>query len=105
VNIRVWSKRHPIPEGVLTRYVGRPSIFGNPFVVGRDGTIDDVLDAYEEWMYAPEQRELRDRARRELAGLDLVCWCAPFGGIDATSEPAICHAQILARVVNGAAGK
>jgi hypothetical protein len=37
-------------------YIGRPSKWGNPFVIGRDGTREDVIAAYEAWLL--EQPEL-----------------------------------------------
>jgi hypothetical protein len=31
-------------------YVGRPSKFGNPFVIGKDGTRQEVVNKYREWL-------------------------------------------------------
>lgn len=31
-------------------YVGRPSPLGNPFAIGRDGTRNEVVAAYREWL-------------------------------------------------------
>jgi len=39
--------RAPVPDAV---YIGRPSICGNPFVIGRDGTRADVIAKYESWL-------------------------------------------------------
>lgn len=64
-------------------YIGRPSPFGNPFAIGRDGDRDAVMGKYVAWL--GNQPALIDRARRELAGKDLVCWCAP----------AACHGHVL----------
>lgn len=33
-------------------YVGRPSALGNPFLVGRDGTREDVIARYRKWLRA-----------------------------------------------------
>src|SRR5690606_4551822 len=63
-------------------YIGRPSIFGNPFVIGRDGSRADVIRKYRTWFWeqieaggalAKAFAKLVDRAR---AGEDinLVCW-------------------------------
>ncbi|SEA87911.1 DUF4326 domain-containing protein [Rubrimonas cliftonensis] len=52
-------------------YVGRPSKFGNPFVIGRDGDRDTVIRRYRDWLLA--QPHLVAAARRELAGKDLIC--------------------------------
>ncbi len=70
-------------------YVGRPSPFGNPFVIGRDGTRATVIGQYRAWLLA--QPALVDRVRRELAGKVLGCWCAPLP----------CHGDVLADVANG----
>jgi hypothetical protein len=68
-------------------YVGRPSIWGNPFVIGRDGTRDEVIAKYETWlMQHPALLAKLDR----LTGRHLICWCAP----------ARCHADVLLRLAN-----
>jgi hypothetical protein len=68
-------------------YVGRPSKWGNPFHVGRDGTRAQVIERYERWLL--DQPELV-AALHELRGKTLGCWCAP--------QP--CHADVLARYAN-----
>lgn len=65
-------------------YVGRPSKWGNPFTIGRDGTRAEVIVKYEQWL--DEQPELMDDLP-ELHGKVLGCWCAP----------AACHADVLVR--------
>lgn len=59
-------------------YIGRPSEWGNPFVIGRDGTRAEVIAKYEAWMRRRLTREpgLAD-AVRALRGKRLGCWCAP----------------------------
>jgi Domain of unknown function (DUF4326) len=69
-------------------YVGRPSPFGNPFVIGRDGDRGTVIRKYRAWLLA--QPALVERVRRELAGKVLGCWCAPLP----------CHGDVLADVAN-----
>lgn len=68
-------------------YIGRPSKWGNPFIVGRDGSRADVISKYREWVAA--QPELLD-ALGELRGCDLVCWCAPQA----------CHGDVLIEMAN-----
>jgi len=63
-------------------YVGRPSKWGNPFVIGRDGSRDEVIARYRAWIVT--QPELMS-ALHELRGKDLICWCAPEA----------CHAEVL----------
>jgi hypothetical protein len=69
-------------------YIGRPSKFGNPFVIGRDGTRADVIDSFERWVRS--QPQLIEAAKRELKGKNLVCWCAPLA----------CHGDVLQRIAN-----
>lgn len=68
-------------------YVGRPSKWGNPFVIGRDGSRDDVIAKYRAWIV--EQPGLM-RSLSELRGRNLVCWCAPQA----------CHADALIELAN-----
>lgn len=68
-------------------YVGRPTKWGNPFVIGRDGTREEVIAKYEDY--------LRNRldlwmALPDLRGKVLACWCAPLP----------CHADVLLRLAN-----
>ena len=70
-------------------YVGRPSKFGNPFEIGKDGTREEVIEKYREWFFA--QPELMKEAKEKLKGKVLACWCAPQA----------CHADILSGYVNG----
>lgn len=88
---RVYSRRRGAiapPPGAI--YVGRPTAFGNPFEIGRDGDRARVIERYRLWLAQPEQAELRDRVRRELRGRDLTCWCAPLP----------CHADTLLELAN-----
>lgn len=83
---KVLNKRiHGVPRGAV--YIGRPSIWSNPFVIGKDGSRDDVIAKYETWLLG--NRKLVDQLAA-LAGKDLVCWCAP----------ARCHGDVLVRLAN-----
>jgi hypothetical protein len=73
-------------------YIGRAhgkaknGYFGNPFVVGKDGTRDEILEKYREYFL----KRLRDDAEffYQVAMLDgkiLVCFC----------KPAACHGDII----------
>jgi len=69
-------------------YVGRGTIYGNPFVIGKDGDRATVIRKFEE--YFNERGELRRLALKELRGRNLICYCAPLA----------CHADILLRYAN-----
>ena len=68
-------------------YVGRPSKWGNPFMLGRDGMRDQVISKYRAWITC-QPALLADL--HELRGKDLVCWCAPQR----------CHAEVLAELAD-----
>lgn len=74
------------PEGAV--YIGRPSKWGNPFTIGRDGTRADVVRKYRAWL--PTQTKLVEDAKTELRGRDLVCFCAPEE----------CHGDVLLELAN-----
>jgi hypothetical protein len=77
-----------IPDNAL--YIGRAnsryglpaSKWANPFRIGRDGTRQEVIDEYRDYLLASPNLMA---ALPELAEKDLVCWCAP--------EP--CHGDVL----------
>ena len=93
VKPKVYSRRKdakpPAPEGAV--YVGRPSIWGNPFREGVHGTHEEVIKLYHQWLKDPDQTKLVRAMKNELQGCDLVCWCKP--------EP--CHGDIILKVANG----
>ena len=64
-------------------YIGRGSPWGNPFVIGKDGTRDEVCDRF-----AREVLPTLDLA--PLIGKDLVCFCAP----------ARCHGDAILAALN-----
>lgn len=76
-------------------YIGRPSIFGNPFSF-KEGTIaqfkvssrEEAVSKFEDWLLA--QPELVAKVKAELKNKTLGCWCSPLP----------CHGDILARVAN-----
>jgi hypothetical protein len=70
-------------------YIGRPSVWGNPFSIGKDGTREEVIADYIDWLH--ENPDFVARVRRELAGKDLICWCAPEA----------CHGHILRDIAAG----
>ena len=80
-------------------YVGRQSRgappgatgeWGNPFAMqnASDAERDRVIRQYQVWLTA--QLLLVQKARQELRGKRLACWCAP--------KP--CHGDVLARIAN-----
>lgn len=68
-------------------YIGRGSRWGNPFKIGIDGSRQQVIDLYEQWLI--NQPELV-AALRDLAEKTLGCWCAPHP----------CHGEVLVRLAS-----
>lgn len=63
-------------------YIGRGSIWGNPFKIGPDGDRRQVLAKYKEYLLRGEGRHLLQRIG-ELEGKTLGCSCAGYGGLTA----------------------
>ena len=86
-----------------TKYVGRGTLYGNPYRVARtrreldagDPTVvaspQEAVARYCEWLTTPQGQYVGDCARRLLRGRDLACWC-PLGQV--------CHADVLLRIAN-----
>ena len=69
----------------------RPSIYGNPFIIGRDGTRDEVVEKFR--LYFAER--IHDDtifclAIGELRGMRIGCCCAPEA----------CHGDVMAEFLN-----
>jgi Domain of unknown function (DUF4326) len=63
------------------------SPYANPFRPGPDGTREQVIDRYREWLTG--RPDLLARLP-ELRGRRLGCWCAPLP----------CHADVLAELAD-----
>ena len=69
-------------------FIGRPTKWGNPFVIGHDGmTRSDVIEKYEEYLLG--NRELMNDLH-ELKGKVIGCFCSPEA----------CHGDVLAKYAN-----
>jgi hypothetical protein len=76
-------------------YIGRPSVWGNPYS-HLDGTLaqyrvkdrGEAIERFREWFLG--QPELVARARKELRGKVLGCWCKPAG----------CHGDVIAEIID-----
>jgi hypothetical protein len=67
-------------------YIGRPTIFSNPFKIGKDGNRKECINKYRE--YIKGRQDLLYRLY-ELKGKALACWCKP--------KP--CHGDILVELI------
>ena len=67
-------------------YIGRPSKWGNPYIIGKDGTREEVIKKYEEHV---RSSKILMRALPSLEGKVLGCWCPP--------RP--CHGEVLIKLL------
>lgn len=66
-------------------YIGRPSVLGNPYAIGKHGTRDEVCELYAAWLadkVAAKDRKVVGELNRiwkkaKVGKVYLVCWCAP----------------------------
>ena len=79
--IKVVNRKNFYGKGV---YIGRPSPLGNPFVIGRDGDREKVIEKYREYLKKAIKYDGRVKSEferiKELntkGDVILICWCAP----------------------------
>lgn len=66
-----------IPAGAV--YIGRGTMWGNPFVMGRDGDRDSVCEQHAVRLrHQVLTGEVSKQQLAALHGKDLVCFCAPL---------------------------
>jgi hypothetical protein len=69
-----------------TVYIGRPSVLGNPYVIGKDGNRAEVIHKFEQ--YARDNDKVL-RAIDELQEDDVIgCWCSPHA----------CHGDVIVKI-------
>jgi hypothetical protein len=78
-------------------YIGRPSIYGNPFRVGIDGTRDNCCDYHKSWLEGTSRTDFFQSERRKvlknihkLKGQRIGCYC----------KPKRCHGDFLAELAD-----
>lgn len=85
INIRGQHGRHRAERAKSAgNYVliGRPSIWGNPYTIGKDGSRKEVVEKYRRYLMS--RPDLLAKIP-ELEGAVLGCWCLP--------SP--CHGEVL----------
>lgn len=81
--MKVHNKHHKTAPADAV-YIGRGSPWGNPFLIGKDGTRDQVCDRFE--------RDILPTLNLDrLKGRDLVCYCAPLR----------CHGDAILKILEG----
>ncbi len=72
-------------------YIGRGSIFGNPFIIGPNGTREECIIQYEAWIRSlmKEYNTFTKEEILKLKGKTLGCWCYPKA----------CHGDVLIKLI------
>ena len=98
-NLEIWCKDpnnvYIGRKGVVfvdkKRYPSKDSIWCNPYKIGKDGSRDDVLNKYENYIRNKlKENPSLENELKELKNKNLGCWCAP--------EP--CHGNILKKLLS-----
>ena len=88
-NVYIGRRGIVFVDGV--RFPQRDSIFANPFKVGKDGTREQVIQKYKEYIIKKTMNnEIKFEEWLNLRGKTLGCWCKP--------EP--CHGDVLVEIIN-----
>lgn len=78
---KLYNKRiHQIPADAV--YIGRGSPWGNPYIIGRHGNRQEVIELYR-------INTLPTLDLSPLKGKSLVCWCHPLP----------CHGDLLIKAL------
>ena len=68
-------------------YIGRGTEWGNPFIIGRDGNRNEVIEKYTRWILTQDHLM---RKVHKLRFKTLGCWCKPHA----------CHGDVLTRLAH-----
>lgn len=93
--IQVIHKKHA-QGGKGYVYIGRPSVLGNPYVIGQHGNRAQVIALYEQWLRGKLAEEGSNPQKREIErikslGVDIYlgCWCSPQR----------CHGDVIKKIL------
>lgn len=92
--ITVVNRRYYRSAGVD---ITRKGILGNPFVIGKDGSRQEVIEKYSQWLWdqmgggSAVDLAIADLTKRHVAGehVVLICCC----------KPEDCHGDIIDRAI------
>lgn len=68
-------------------YIGRPSMWGNPFEIGPDGTREDVIRKYKKFLLTDPYLQAN---LHKLKDKVLGCWC----------KPKACHGDVFVELLD-----
>ena len=74
-------------------YIGRGSVWGNPYVIGQDGTREEVIEKYKHYLWEMiTSKRISLYQLKNLKGKRLGCFC----------KPKACHGDIIVKAVEWA---
>jgi len=97
LNIRVVNK-YKEDKNITGIYIGRGSPLGNPYVIGKDGTREEVIEYYRDYLkYQVDNnnKEIIDvlnyiaKASGTEEGINLICFC----------KPKACHGDVIVEMI------
>jgi hypothetical protein len=71
-------------------YIGRGTIYGNPYIIGKDGTREEVIKKYSDYFYKKLRNDWFRNKVLSLKNKSLGCWCKPLK----------CHGDVIVEYVN-----
>lgn len=85
--MRVYNKyKDQIPEDSIL--IDRTTEWGNPFIIGKDGTREQVIFKFKQ--FVDNSPNFQIRIKESLKNKNLVCSCKPLP----------CHGDILLQIAN-----
>jgi uncharacterized protein DUF4326 len=79
-------KVHHVRDQDFTVYIGRPSVYGNPFIIGRDGTRKQCIRKFEK--YARKNERIMKAIGALKKNAILGCHC----------KPKACHGDVIVAI-------
>lgn len=80
-----------LKSDVFDIYIGRGSIWGNPFKISKKFSRKDVIIKYEAWIKEKRKLEPEVYNLSKLKGKRLGCYCRPLA----------CHGDVLVKLIEG----
>lgn len=85
--VRVVNIKFAFTVKIPYIYIGRPSKWGNPFKIGKDGSRKECIEKYRQYILG-NPKLLKDLV--ELKGKVLGCYC----------KPQECHGDVLIELID-----
>lgn len=98
--IRVVNRHHGKWPNRRYMHIGRPSVLGNPFHIGSDGTREEVITMYRKWLI----QHIETGTPTIIAELDRIAtWVMDDSNMDICLQcycaPQACHGDVIKEVI------